>query len=69
MAVPKKKLTKTRQGKRRSHLALKKQNLTTCKKCNEIKLSHKVCNTCGYYDDIQVYDFSKDDKKLKNKNK
>ena len=69
MAVPKKKLSKTRTGKRRSHLALKPVNLTHCKKCNELKLPHHTCPTCGTYNNIQVIDFSKKDRKNKKQNK
>ena len=63
MAVPKKRLTSTRSGNRRSHLALKKINLSKCAKCNEKKLPHFVCPNCGDYNNTQVIDFSKKDKK------
>jgi len=64
MAVPKKKLSKTRTGKRRSHLALKKINLVACEKCKEPKMSHIVCPMCGTYKGDQVIDFSKKEKKV-----
>lgn len=63
MAVPKKKLTRTRTGNRRSHLALKKMTLTKCSKCGEVKKPHHVCPTCGTFKGDQVIDFSKKDKK------
>ena len=63
MAVPKKKLTRTRTGNRRSHLALKKMTLTKCAKCGEVKKPHHVCPTCGTFKGEQVIDFSKKDKK------
>lgn len=63
MAVPKKKLSRTRSGKRRSHLALKPINLGKCKKCDELKLPHTICPNCGTYNDDQVIDFTKKDKK------
>lgn len=68
MAVPKKKLTRARRGKRRSHLALNRLNLSSCPKCNETIIPHHVCQTCGTYKGDQVIDFSKKDKKqTKNK--
>ncbi len=63
MAEPKKKLSKSRTGRRKSHQALKKQNLSKCPKCNAIKLPHHVCSTCGYYNDEQIINFDKKDKK------
>ncbi|MFH2013401.1 MAG: 50S ribosomal protein L32, partial [Patescibacteria group bacterium] len=39
MAVPKKRHTKSRRNRRRSHLALKKKNLSSCPKCGEPILS------------------------------
>lgn len=63
MAVPKKKLSKTRTRQRRSHLALKKLNLGSCSKCGEVKISHHICPTCGTYKGDQVIDFSKKDQK------
>ena len=63
MAVPKKKLSKTRTRKRRSHLALKKINLGICSKCGEAKISHHICTTCGTFKGDQVIDFTKKDKK------
>lgn len=66
MAVPKKKLSRTRTGKRRSHLALKKTNLGKCSKCDEQKMPHRVCPTCGTYNGDEVIDFTKKDKKSDN---
>ena len=49
MAEPKKRLTSTRSGARRSHLRSKKINLSVCSKCQSPILPHHVCKTCGYY--------------------
>jgi large subunit ribosomal protein L32 len=64
MAEPKKRLTSTRSGNRRSHLALKKLKLATCPKCNEPIVSHRVCPTCGTYKGEQILNVE-----LKNKKK
>lgn len=65
MAEPKKRLTQTRSGNRRSHLALNHKELSKCPKCNEPVLSHKVCLFCGTYKGIQVLKVEKKNKKKK----
>jgi large subunit ribosomal protein L32 len=49
MALPKRKISKSRRGKRQSHKKAPLPNLTTCPQCNEPKLPHHVCLNCGYY--------------------
>lgn len=50
MAVPKKKTSKSKRDKRRSHHALVlNQAIEECPKCHETKLLHRVCQHCGYY--------------------
>jgi large subunit ribosomal protein L32 len=53
-ATPKRKLGKARKGKRRSHHALKAQNLVSCPNCRELRLPHQVCPACGNYKGIEV---------------
>lgn len=55
MAVPKRKTSQARRNSR----AAANQNLTSpalaeCSHCHELKLSHKVCPKCGYYNGQQV---------------
>ncbi len=55
MAVPKKKVSKSRRDKRRSSVwKLDAPNLVKCSRCSELILSHKVCSSCGYYNGKQV---------------
>ena len=54
MALPKKKCAKARQGKRRSHLKLTLPAMDECPHCHNPKLAHRVCHTCGWYNDRQV---------------
>jgi large subunit ribosomal protein L32 len=54
MAVPKRKISRARRDKRRSHLALKPAGLVTCDHCNQPKLPHRACPNCGYYRGRQV---------------
>ena len=49
MGVPKRKVSKARQGERRAHLALSVPPLVECDHCHELKRAHHVCPTCGYY--------------------
>ncbi|MBL7126532.1 MAG: 50S ribosomal protein L32 [Dehalococcoidales bacterium] len=48
-ALPKRKLSKARRGKRRSHLALKAPQMDYCPQCHNPKLPHHACRTCGTY--------------------
>ncbi|HMO16030.1 MAG TPA: 50S ribosomal protein L32 [Pirellulaceae bacterium] len=49
MAVPKRKQSNSRTGKRRSHDRLRAKNLTVCPKCSHVLPTHVVCPNCGYY--------------------
>ncbi len=54
MAVPKKRMSKSRQGNRRSHDKLKTPAFGECPQCHEIKRPHHICLHCGYYKDQEV---------------
>lgn len=54
MAVPKKKTSRERRDKRRSHLALKAPGIAECSHCKQPKQPHRVCSNCGYYDGKEV---------------
>lgn len=58
MAVPKRKHSNSRTGKRRSHDAKKPRQLTMCTKCSTVVPTHVVCPTCGYYMGRQVVEVS-----------
>ncbi len=49
MAVPKKKVSKSRRNMRRSHHAIPSMAYIECKNCGELKRPHMVCSHCGYY--------------------
>lgn len=49
MAEPKKRLTSTRSGNRRSHILSRKLSLSNCPKCQAATLPHQVCTNCGYF--------------------
>ncbi|MDF2813828.1 MAG: ribosomal protein [Paenibacillus sp.] len=49
MAVPFRKISKTRRDKRRTHFKLVVPGMVKCENCGELKLAHHVCKTCGTY--------------------
>ena len=56
MAVPKRKTSKSRRDKRRSHHKLKNVNIIEDKKSGEFRLSHHVDLKTGFYKGRQVFD-------------
>ena len=59
MAVPKKKISSSRRGKRRSHHALSDSIVMECPNCGAEKRPHHVCPSCGYYNSKQVVELKK----------
>lgn len=49
MAVPFRKVSKTRKRMRRSHNALTAVGVTKCPNCGEAIRPHRVCPKCGFY--------------------
>ena len=56
MAVPKRKTSPSRSGKRRSHLKFTSKNIIEDKKSGEHKLSHHLDLKTGIYKGRQVLD-------------
>ena len=54
MAVPKRKTTKSRSGKRRSHIKFNTKNVIEDKKSGEYRLSHHLDIKTGVYKCKQV---------------
>lgn len=54
MAVPKKKVSKSRSRTRRSHFKCAKPALATCSHCKSLIASHRACPNCGYYKGKEV---------------
>ncbi|MBT3558726.1 MAG: 50S ribosomal protein L32 [Rhodospirillales bacterium] len=54
MAVPKKKISQSRRGMRRSHDSLASAVYEECSNCGELKQPHHVCGECGHYKDREV---------------
>ena len=56
MAVPKRKTTRSRAGKRRSHLKFSIKNVIEDKKSGEYRLPHHVDLKTGFYKGRQILD-------------
>lgn len=49
MALPKRRISKTRKRKRRTHWKIDPPGLVECPKCSELIMPHRACPHCGYY--------------------
>jgi large subunit ribosomal protein L32 len=54
MAVPKRKVSKTKKRKRRTHWKVDAPGLVKCPKCDELMTPHRVCPHCGFYSGRKV---------------
>lgn len=49
MANPKRRHSKARRNRRRSHDALDRPAMSVCPNCGETKMPHRACASCGHY--------------------
>ena len=49
MAVPFRKVSKTRRDMRRTHYKVTANGLIKCSNCGEMIRPHRVCDKCGFY--------------------
>ena len=63
MAVPRSKVSKARTSSRKANWKLTGPTIVECPRCHKMKLSHRICRHCGYYDGREVIAVS--DKKKK----
>ena len=54
MAVPFRKVSKTRKNMRRTHYKIAANGLVKCSNCGEMIRPHRVCPKCGFYKGEQV---------------
>jgi large subunit ribosomal protein L32 len=52
--LPKRRHSTRRGGKRKAAISYALIGLTKCPKCNALRVAHRVCPTCGYYNDKAV---------------
>jgi large subunit ribosomal protein L32 len=55
MPNPKRKMSKSRRDKRRTHYKAVAPSLSTCGNCGDMKLAHRACPSCGYYNERSVF--------------
>ncbi|MEE2659373.1 MAG: 50S ribosomal protein L32 [Candidatus Latescibacterota bacterium] len=48
-AVPKRRISRTRRDKRRTHWKLKPASSAKCANCGQATRPHRVCKNCGHY--------------------
>ncbi len=64
-ALPKRRISTHRKGKRRAAIKIKPSSLYPCPNCGQPKQSHQVCPHCGYYKGkkvIEIKEKKKDEK-------
>lgn len=54
MGVPKRKTSKARRDKRRTHYRLAVPTICICPQCHEARLPHHICKKCGYYNGMEI---------------
>lgn len=54
LALPKRKVSRARRDKRRTHDALEAPATSECPQCHRPKQPHRVCPHCGMYKGRQV---------------
>lgn len=57
--LPKKKTSKSRQGRRRAHLGMAGPSLVLCPQCRSPRPSHQACPVCGTYRGREVLEVGK----------
>jgi large subunit ribosomal protein L32 len=60
MAVPKRKKSKSKRDKRRTHQKTTAPNVSTCPECGEATLPHHACPSCGHYRGRKVVETEED---------
>lgn len=54
MALPKRKISRTRRDKRRTHWKLTAPTFAKCPHCSAVVTAHRACTACGYYNGQKV---------------
>ncbi len=60
MPLPKRRHSKARGRKRRTHWTLEAPNVIECPHCHEQKLPHQVCPSCGFYKGMEIKPVTED---------
>lgn len=54
MALPKRKHSKARRDKSRTHWKLRVSGMSRCAQCGKPVASHRLCPSCGFYRGRQI---------------
>lgn len=65
MALPKRRHSKARGRKRRTHWKAREMTISVCPQCKQAKRPHCVCPVCGFYNGRQVVKVEVKEKKKK----
>jgi large subunit ribosomal protein L32 len=60
MAVPKRRTSKSKVRKRRTHQKTLAPNVSTCSQCGAAKEMHRACTECGTYKGRTVIEMDND---------
>lgn len=52
--LPKRRVSRSRRDKRRTHDSLSVVHLVECPQCHKPRRPHRVCPWCGYYRGVEV---------------
>ncbi|MEG1706532.1 MAG: 50S ribosomal protein L32 [Clostridia bacterium] len=63
MAVPKTKTSKQRKHTRTANWKVSAPSLAECPQCHELKVTHQVCDSCGFYDGKEIVKKTEEKKK------
>jgi large subunit ribosomal protein L32 len=63
--LPKKRHSKARGRRRRTHWKIPALNLASCPQCKSPKSLHRICPVCGYYAGRQVIEIKVKEKRKK----
>jgi large subunit ribosomal protein L32 len=54
MAVPRNRMSNARKNSKRAHHAKQPKQSTPCSNCGAARLSHRLCPSCGYYNNRSI---------------
>lgn len=54
MAVPKKKMSRSRTRRRKAHWKVARPTIARCQQCNSPHRPHRACEVCGTYNGREV---------------
>jgi large subunit ribosomal protein L32 len=54
MAVPKKKMSRSRTRQRKAAWKVSRPTMSTCPQCKATRLPHRACPNCGQYNGREV---------------